>query len=141
MKDETYCKVRDHCHYTGEHKGAAQSICNLKYNVPNKIPIVFHNGSNYDYHFIIKKLAEFIKQFRCFGENTEKYITFTVPIEKKLQGLIKMEEKLWKNISYILKFIDSAKFMTSSLSNLVNNLSEVIHGIKCKYGHDDNKNV
>ena len=27
--------------------------------------------------------------------------------------------------------------MTSSLKNLVNNLSEGIHKIKCKYGHDD----
>ena len=29
--------------------------------------------------------------------------------------------------------------MASSLSNLVNNLSEEIHRIKCKYGHDDKK--
>ena len=48
-----------------------------------KIPTVLHNGSNYDYHFIIKELAEqFKKQFTCLGENIEKYITFTVPIEK-----------------------------------------------------------
>ena len=48
-----------------------------------KIFLVFHNGSNYDFHFIIKELAEeFKKQFSCLGENTEKYITFTVPIEK-----------------------------------------------------------
>ena len=34
----------------------------------------FHNGSNYDYHFIIKDLAEeFKKQFICLGENNEKY--------------------------------------------------------------------
>ena len=44
--------------------GAANSICNLKFNVSNKIPVVFHNGSNYDYHFIIKELAnEFERQF------------------------------------------------------------------------------
>ena len=50
-----------------------------------KIPIVFHNGSNYDYHFIIKELAEeFKKQFTCLGENTEKYITFRVSIEKEV---------------------------------------------------------
>ena len=51
-------KVRDHCHYTGEYSENALSICNLKYNLPKRIPIVFHNGSNYDYHFIIKELAE-----------------------------------------------------------------------------------
>ena len=93
LKDKKYCKVRDHCHYTGEYRDAANSICNLKYRVPKKIPIVFHNESNYGYHFIMKELAEeFKKQFTCLGENTEKYITFTVPIEKKLQELIKMEK-------------------------------------------------
>ena len=98
-----------------------------------KIPIVFHNGSNYDYHFIIKELAEeFKKQFTCLGENTEKYIIFTVPIEKEVTRVDKNGEEVTKNTYYILQFIDSARFMTSSLSNLVNNLSEGIHTIKCK---------
>ena len=48
-----------------------------------------------------------------------------------------MEKKLQK--SYILQFIDSARFMASSLSSLVNNLSEGIHEIKCKFGHNDKK--
>ena len=48
-------------------------------------------------------------------------------------------EKNTKNISYILQFIDSARFMVSPLSNLVNNLSEEIYRIKCKYWHDDKK--
>ena len=86
MKDKKYCKVRDHCHYTGEYRGAANSICNLKYSVPKKIPAVFHNGSNYDYDFIIKQLAEkFKKQLACLAGNTEKYITFTVPIEREFK--------------------------------------------------------
>ena len=75
LKDKKYRKVRDHCHYTGKYRGAVHSICNLKYNIPNKIPIVFHNGSNYDYNFIIRELAEeFKKQFTCLGKNSEKYI-------------------------------------------------------------------
>ena len=83
MKDNNYCKVRDHCHYTGEYRGAAHSIFNLKYSVLEKILISFHNGSNYDYHFVIKELAEeFKRQFTCLGENNEQYITFTVPTEK-----------------------------------------------------------
>ena len=41
--------------------------------------------------------------------------------------------------SYILHYIDIARFMASSLSNHVNNLSEEIYRIKCKYGHDDKK--
>ena len=83
LKDKKYCKVRDHCHYTGEYRGAAHSICNLKYSVPKKNSIVFHNGFNHDYHVIIKELAEeFKKQFTSLEENTEKKITITVPIEK-----------------------------------------------------------
>ena len=108
--------------------------------MPKKIPIVFHNGSSYDYHFIIKKLAEeFKKQFTCLGQNTEKYITFTVPIEKEITRIDKNGAKITKHKSYILQFIDSARFTASSLSNFVNNLSEGTHRIKCKFGHNDKK--
>ena len=72
MKDKKYCKIRDHCHHAGKYRDAAHSICNLKYVASKKIPTVFH-GSKYDYHFIIKELAEeFKKQFTCLEENTEK---------------------------------------------------------------------
>ena len=54
-------KVRDHCHYTGKYRGAAHNICNLRYKIPKKIPIVFHNGSTHDYHFIIKELVNPIR--------------------------------------------------------------------------------
>ena len=81
--DKHYQKVRDHRHFTGKYIGGAHSNCNLKFNVPNEIPVVFHNGSNYDYHFIINKLAyKFEGQFEWLGENTEKYKTFSVPMEK-----------------------------------------------------------
>ena len=40
-----YHKVKDHCHYAGKYRGAAQDICNLRYKIPQEIPIVFHNGS------------------------------------------------------------------------------------------------
>ena len=56
-----YYKVIDHCHYTGKFRGTAHSICNLRYKTPKEIPIVFHNGSTYDYHFIIKNLAKEVK--------------------------------------------------------------------------------
>ena len=138
LKDKKYRKVRDHCHYTREYRGAAHSKCNLKHHVHKKIPIVFDNGSNYDYHFITKELAEeFKQQFTCLGENTEKYIFFTAPIEKEVTRIDKNKKEITKNISYILQFIGSARFMPSSLSNLVNNISPGVHGIKCKYEHDD----
>ena len=53
-KYNKYCKFRDHCHYTGDYRSAAHSICNLKYSVPKEISIVFHNRCNCDYHFVIK---------------------------------------------------------------------------------------
>ena len=55
-KDKNYQKVRDHCYFAGKYRGAAHSICNLKFNVPNEIPVVFHNRSNYDYRFISKRV-------------------------------------------------------------------------------------
>ena len=118
-------KVRDHCHYTGKYRGAVHNICNLRYKVPKEIPVVFHNDSTYDYHFIIKELAkEFEGNFECLGQNTEKYITFPVPIKKKIDN-----KDL--EIAYKIKFIDSYRFMSSSLSKLVDNLSEGIHDNKC----------
>ena len=56
INDKKNYKVRDHCHYMGKYRGAVHNICNLRYKVPKEIPIVFHNGSTYDYHFIIKEI-------------------------------------------------------------------------------------
>ena len=103
----------------------AHNICNLRYKIPKEIPVVFHNGSTYDYHFIIKELVkEFVDNFECLGENAEKYITFSVPIKKKIEN---------KNIeiAHKIKFIDSYRFMSMSLSKLIDNLSEGIHNNKC----------
>ena len=87
QNDNKYQKVRDHRHYTGIYRGAAYDIYNLRYKIPKEIPIVFDNRSTYDYHFIIKELAEkFEGQFECLGENTEKYITFSVRIKKELDN-------------------------------------------------------
>ena len=104
--------------------------------MPNEIPIIFHNGSNYDYHFIIKELtSEFDGQFECLQENTEKYTTFSVPIEKEVTNIYKDDHGSVITISYKIKFIDSARFNASSLSNLVDNFAEGIHKIKCKDCH------
>ena len=85
---------------------------------------MFHNGSTYDYHFRIKELVkEFEGNFECLGENTEKYITFSVPLKNKIENNIE--------ITYKIKFIDSYRFVPSSLSKLVDNLSEGIHNNKC----------
>ena len=93
----------------------------MQFKIQNtkKIPIVFHNGSIYDYRFIINKLAkEFDGQLECVGENTENYINFSVPLSKEFGKMV-------KNITYRLKSIDSFRFMSTLLSSLVDNLSEI----------------
>ena len=75
--NKKYYIVRDNFHYTGKYRGVAHDICNLILKTPKEIPVVFHNSSAYDYHFIIKEQAEeFESEFECLGENTEKYMTF-----------------------------------------------------------------
>ena len=64
--------------------------------------------------------------------NTEKYKTFSVPIEKEVTKIGKDGNESVDTISYKIKFIDSARFMATSLSNLVDNFAEGIHKIKCK---------
>ena len=72
----------------------------------------------HDYHFIIEELAkEFGGQFECLWENKEKYITFSVPIKKELDNSKRIKQKV--------KFMDSFRFVLTSLSKLVNNLSEI----------------
>ena len=125
--DKKHQKVKDHCHYTEKYRGAAHNICNLRYRTPKEIPIVFHNGSSYDYHFIIKELVkEFDRNFECLCENTEKYITFSVPIKKEIKNKDRIIE-----ITYKIKFIDSYRFMSTSLSKLADNLSEGVHNNRC----------
>ena len=114
-----------------KHRGAAHNICNLRYKTPKETPIVFHNGSTYDYHFIIKELAEeFTEQFECLRENTEKCITFSVPIKKQIAKIDKDGNDKVVNISYKIKFIDSFRFISGSLSSLVDKLSEELHSDK-----------
>ena len=122
--NKEYFKVRDHCHYTGKYRGAAHIICNLRYKTPKEIPLVFHNGSTYDYHFIIKELPEeFEGQFECLGGNAEKYITFSVPIKKQITKIDKDGNDKTVDISFESKFIESFRFMASSLSSLVDTLA------------------
>ena len=110
-------KVKDHCHYTGKFRGAAHSKCNLNYKVQKEIPIIIHNAS-YDTHFMLNQLAiEFKGELNCIGYNMKRYITFFVPIKKELNN--------GKTITYKLKFIDSFRIMQTSLSELVDNTSEI----------------
>ena len=79
-------KVRDHCHYTSLYQGAAHNNCNLKYRIPDYIPIVFHNLSGYDAHLFIKELGRRFNKndIGVIAENREKYIRFNVKMNVNL---------------------------------------------------------
>ena len=111
--------------------GAAHNICNLRYTTQREIQVVLHNDSNYGYNLLIKEIAEeFGGNIECLGENTEKYITFKTPLKK-----INENGEL---ITYKLKFVDSCRFMATSLSSLTDNLSE-INNKDCKKCMERNK--
>ena len=113
-------KVRDHCHYTGRYRGAAHNSCNLKYRKPKFIPVFFHNLSGYDSHLFIKKLGSPNENMDCIPNNEEKYISFSKNIkvgEYKDKTTGEVRDKTFK-----IRFLDSFKFLPTSLGALVNNL-------------------
>ena len=117
-------KVRDHCHYTGHYRGPTHMKYNLQYKIPFYIPIIFHNLSGYDTHLFIKELAasstDGAKMMSVIAKNKEDYISFSIKVEVdryiSKNGIEKSKE-------IELRFIDSFKFMSSSLDSLVNNLA------------------
>src|SRR5271157_3498339 len=114
-------KVRDHCHLSGKFRGAAHNSCNLKYKAPKFIAVVFHNLSGYDSHLFIKKLrGDNGEKINCIPNNEEKYTSFSreVIVAKFLKD---GAEKL---VRLELRFIDSFKFMASSLDALSTNLNK-----------------
>ena len=117
-------KVRDHCHYSGLYRGAAHSSCNLQYKIPNHIPVVFYNLAGYDAHLFIKELAGYTTDIGVIAKNTEDYISFSIKVEVDKYVDREGNEKS-KEIE--LRFIDSIKFMSSSLDSLVNNLARGGH--------------
>ena len=120
-------KVKDHCHYTGRYRGAAHNECNLKYRKPDFTPVIFHNLSGYDSHLFIKNLGFSEGNIDCIPNNEEKYISFSKKI--KVGTYPKMALDADGDIYYeqkpkyhTIRFIDSFKFMATSLEKLVNNL-------------------
>ena len=93
--------VRDHCHITGNYRGAAHNACNLKLRLNPKtttIPVVFHNLRGYDSHLLMQAISKVEGRISCIPNNTEKYISFSLGQ---------------------LRFIDSAQFLLASLDRLV----------------------
>ena len=73
-------KVKDHCHFTGEYRGAAHNQCNLKCRKPHILPVIFHNLQGYDSHLFIKQLAKVSGDLSCIPSTEEKYISFSKKI-------------------------------------------------------------
>ena len=114
--------IRYHCYYTGLYRGAAHNNCNLKYRIPDHIPIVFHNLNGYDAHLFIKELKRKFNKgdIGAIAENREKYISFNVKINVKLAGVKNEDGKeICKNIQP--RFIDSCIFKASGLDKLASN--------------------
>ena len=113
-------KVRDHCHYSGIYRGAAHLLCNLQYKIPSYILVVFHNLAGYNAHMFMKELAKCGSHMGVITKNKKDYISFLVSVDVD-KYIDKNGEEKSKEID--LRFIDSLKFMSSSLDFLVNNLA------------------
>ena len=125
--DENEEKVKDHCHYTGRYRGAAHNECNLKYRNTNVTPVIFHNLSGYDSHLFIKNLGFSEGNIDCIPNNEEKYISFSKKIKVGTYSKMALDADgdtfyEQKPKYHTIRFIDSFKFMATSLEKLVNNL-------------------
>ena len=94
VRNQNNRKLRDHCCYSKIYRSAAHGTCNLRFNVPNETLVVFRNGSNYDYYFIIKQLAYYFEgKFDCLWENIKKYKSFSLLLENEIKKIDKNGEK------------------------------------------------
>ncbi|XP_065672131.1 uncharacterized protein LOC136089957 [Hydra vulgaris] len=111
-------KVRNHCHITGKYRGSAHQNCNSNYKFPKFFPVLFHNLSGYDSHLFMKKLSG--GKLSYIPNNEEKYISFSREI--KVDEDIKEGKKF--EVKRELRFLDSYRFMPSSLDALSKNLAK-----------------
>ena len=125
-------KVRDHCHFTGKYRGVAHNQCNLQFKKPKFTPVIFHNLSGYDSHLFVKNLGKSEGNIKCIPNNEEKYISFSKDIIVG-EYVNKKGEKV--KIKHEIRFLDSFKFMASSLESLVGNLGlEKLKETKKEFG-------
>lgn len=119
--EDTDVKVKDHCHITGKKRfGAAHSVCNLNYKIPNFVPIIFHNLSGYDSHLFIKELCRFGDKIDVIAQSKEKYISFTKSIY--VHDYVETKTGVLKKKYLKLRFLDSFKFLSASLDTLASGL-------------------
>ena len=114
-------KVRDHCHFTGQYRGAAHNKCNLMCRKPKLLPVIFHNLQGYDAHLFIKQIARLEGKINCIPSTEEKYISFSKNIKVGEYYCSKFGKMI--DVNFEIRFLDSFKFLQTSLANLVSNLS------------------
>ena len=111
--DDDNEKVRDHCNITRKFRGAAYWSCNMNLQLTKKISVIFHNLRGYDSHLIFDELKNFDVKIDVIPNRLEKYMAFFL------------------NKNFII-FIESMKFMNSSIEKLVKNCHTVISNISLK---------
>ena len=119
-KDLGEDKVRDPCHFTGQYRGAAHNKCNLQCRKPMVLPVIFHNLQGYDAHLFIKQLARLEGDLNCIPSTEEKYISISKSIKVDEYYSYKVDKMI--DVNFEIRFLDSFKFLQTSLANLVGNL-------------------
>ncbi|XP_060573311.1 uncharacterized protein LOC132731192 [Ruditapes philippinarum] len=108
---EDNCKIREHNHLSGKYRGAACQSCNTKEGKATKlIPVFFHNGSNYDFHFLVEELMKYEDDYnkvKLLSKNSEEYISIDYGTRFKK-----------------LRFLDSYRFMLKGLSDIAKSMDE-----------------
>ena len=92
-------KVKDYCHVTEKYRGSAHWSCSFNLKLTKNVPAIIHNLKGYDSHLIMQEIG----QFDVLPNGLEEDMAFTI------------------NSNFA--FIDSMKFMNSSLDSLVKHLS------------------
>jgi len=151
--------VKDHCHLTGLYRGPACPTCNLRYKLPAFVPVVFHGGSNYDMKFLIREMPiTTADDAESENEPNDRVLSPPSPKRSKLEKssangdlyllcnnsekLITFSRKVWFDDDYgkrryvEVKFIDSYRFLNSSLSKIASILraSRFVHRTRYQEG-------
>ena len=131
-------KVLDHCHFWGQFRGYAHNECNLKRRTLDYTPVIAHNMMNYDLHHIVKTLhsATANLKIEVIPTNDEKFIALNYGVYIETRRRKRDEVAIYE----YLRFIDTFKFMPSSLSKLVQTLPHekftILDSFYCGYSHE-----
>lgn len=104
-------KIREHNHLNGKYRGAACQSCNTKEGRDTKtIPVFIHNGSGYDFHFLIQEIIKYANKYQkvdILPKTKEEYISISIGYQNRK-----------------LVFLDSYRFLSASLDNISKGLKD-----------------